>query len=155
MTTSQTRLMAAISEDTIADFWRGYFQEGFRSEVHSKLLELFDEANRQGITRATIAKRIKKRPELITRMLSSPSNLECDTISDIALALGCIPKLNLERIKDSIRDIKPNDVHPMTSFCVSVSSKVQISSETSVQPSNARPLTKAKFVFDMEECVNA
>jgi hypothetical protein len=51
-----------------------------------------------GYSRADFAKKIGRRPEQVTRWLSAPSNLEADTISDMSLGLGVIPKLVLEPI---------------------------------------------------------
>lgn len=90
MTTYLTRLMIAIKEVGISKYWIGYFREKFRGEVNDQLLEAF---RASGITKADIARKLDRRPEQITRWLSAPCNLEADTISDLALAFGHMPKI--------------------------------------------------------------
>jgi hypothetical protein len=95
MTTSLTRVMNAINDRVIGKFWIGYFRESFRGEVNDQLLQSFSNGDQ---TRADVARRLDKRPEQITRWLSSPCNLELDTISDLALALGLVPKIRFEKV---------------------------------------------------------
>lgn len=120
MTTSLIQLKKALSDDgAIPQFWLGYFQEGFRAELHEKLIELAEKLKSEdGKNKAYIAKRIGKRPEQISRWLSSPTNLECDTVSDLALAMGYIPKVTFSHIGDEIVDHKVNYVHPAENFVV-------------------------------------
>jgi DNA-binding phage protein len=99
MTISQTQLDQALSEPEIKKFWLGYFQENFRQEIQQQIIELFDFLKaKKGLTRADLARKIGRRPEQVTRWLSSPTNLESDTISDIALGMGMIPKLTFESV---------------------------------------------------------
>src|SRR5690242_6032135 len=93
MNTSLTRLKRALSEPEVGRFWLGYFQESFRSAVHQELLELFEGKKRNdGLSRGDLARKIGRRPEQLTRWLSAPTNLEIDTISDIALGMGFVPR---------------------------------------------------------------
>lgn len=109
MTISQTQLDQALSEKEIKKFWLGYFQQKFREEVHEQLLELYDSVkSARGIARSDLAKKIGRRPEQVTRWLSSPTNLEIDTISDLALGLGVIPKLEFQPISILFSEGKPN-----------------------------------------------
>ena len=98
MATSHSQLMNAISNEEIQPFWVAYFREHFRGLVHDQLLETFEVWKCQGNNRATLAKKLGRRPEQITRWLAAPSNCEIDTVSDIALAMGCMPKVTLESV---------------------------------------------------------
>lgn len=100
MTTLHPQLTNALSEETIPPFWVAYFRENFRSLVQDELLESFEALKRRGFSRAALARKLGRRPEQITRWLSAPNNMEIDTISDIALALGCVPRLSIERLGD-------------------------------------------------------
>ena len=100
MTISQTQLDQALSEPEIKKFWLGYFQESFREEIHQRLLELFEILKGGGFTRSDLAKKIGRRPEQVTRWLSSPNNLESDTISDLGLGMGVIPRLTFEPVRN-------------------------------------------------------
>lgn len=95
MNTYLMQAMNAISEASIDKYWVQYFRENFRGEINDKLLEAFALS---GLTKAEIARKLDRRPEQITRWLSAPSNLESDTISDIALAIGMMPSIRFERI---------------------------------------------------------
>lgn len=98
MDTSHSRVMNAISEDTIRPYWLSYFREFNRGRVHEQLLELFDAWKARGNNRASLAKKLDRRPEQVTRWLSSPTNFEIDTVSDIALAMGYLPRLSFDPI---------------------------------------------------------
>lgn len=99
MATSPSQLTNALSEEVIPRYWVSYFREYARGAVHDQLLEMFEAWKRRGFNRAGLAKKLERRPEQITRWLSAPSNLEIDTISDIALAMGCVPKIGFESIE--------------------------------------------------------
>ena len=109
MTISQTQLEQALSEPEIKKFWLGYFQENFRETVHQQLLELYQELRKAtGFTRCDLAQKIGRRPEQVTRWLSAPTNLELDTISDMGLGMGVIPKISFEPICNLFAVGKPN-----------------------------------------------
>jgi len=95
MSTYQTQLTSALEGQTISKFWLGYFREALRSEINDALLECFEAS---GLNKADIARKLDRRPEQITRWISAPCNLETDTVSDLALALGLIPRVRFEKI---------------------------------------------------------
>lgn len=98
MNTSLTRLMSAINEDKISKYWASFFREHFRGEINDQLIESFEAS---GLSKADIARKLDRRPEQITRWLSAPCNLEIDTISDLALSMGLVPKIRLEKIAEN------------------------------------------------------
>jgi hypothetical protein len=117
MTTSQTQLDQALSESEIKKFWLGYFQEGFREEVHQQLLEMFEQMqSKQRFTRSDLARKIGRRPEQVTRWLSAPTNLESDTISDMALGMGYVPRIRFEPVANVACSAKPNRTHPVSRY---------------------------------------
>ncbi|WP_070152581.1 helix-turn-helix domain-containing protein [Sphingobium phenoxybenzoativorans] len=117
MTTSLTPLQQAISEPEISKFWLGYMQEEFRAEVRDKLLEVFSTAKfSDGFTKADLARKSGKKPEQITRWLSSTGNFEIDTISDLLLAMGHVPRLQVVPVAELEPRGIPNDVHEISHF---------------------------------------
>lgn len=106
MSTSLTQLMSALSEPKLEKFWLNYFRENFRGEINDLLIELFKSA---ALSKADIARKLDRRPEQITRWLSAPNNLESDTISDIALSLGCVPKIRFERVGEDTSNCRQHE----------------------------------------------
>jgi hypothetical protein len=98
VTTYQEPVKKALSSKVLSGFWKGYFRESFRASVNDQLIEIFDSFRAAGGTKKEIADKIDKRPEQVTRWLTSPSNLELDTISDLALAMGYMPRLQFDGI---------------------------------------------------------
>ncbi len=96
-----------------------YFRQRLKNRVFDKLLAFFAaEAKRTGVTRKDIADRLGKDPAQITRMLSSPSNLTLDTISDFLLALDAEAEPpEIVRFTDRPR---LNSMHPLAAKALSV-----------------------------------
>lgn len=77
----------------------GYFRARFTNAIHQLVLERFLELQAQnGFKRADLARRIRTRPEQVTRWLSSPGNWELETLSDMLLGMGCEPVLTLKSL---------------------------------------------------------
>lgn len=114
MTTSQTQLRDELAKPKIRPFYLGYFQESYREQIHAALVELFETA-KGGLTKGSWATKANKRPEQVSRWISSPSNYEADTISDLALALGYVPRVTFEKL--NLDDgIKPNMTNKLSDF---------------------------------------
>lgn len=92
MNVSQTPFLSEIAADhfgpEIPSPKRAYFQQRLENRIFGFLLEKFMEAQKNGLTKAILARRIGKSPEVITRWLGAPSNLTLDTISDLLLAIS-------------------------------------------------------------------
>src|SRR5690606_2774143 len=71
------------------------FRETFRADINDALIECFEQS---GLSKADIARKLGRRPEQVTRWLSAPCNLEIDTVADLALAFGMMPKIRLDRV---------------------------------------------------------
>ena len=65
-----------------------YYRKRFKNRIFARLASFFaEEAEKTGITKKDIARRLEKDPAQISRWLSGPSNLTLETISDLLLAL--------------------------------------------------------------------
>ena len=65
----------------------GYFQARLKNRLHELVLVEFMKLEKQGFTKADMARRIHKKPEQITRLLGAPGNWTLDTVSDLLLAM--------------------------------------------------------------------
>ncbi len=86
----QDCLLEKKKDEVIPSRFRGYFQQRMYSRIHQLFLSLLRQAEEidSQFSKRTLAKRIERRPEQLTRWLSYPGNLTLDTISDLALGLG-------------------------------------------------------------------
>jgi hypothetical protein len=68
---------------------RAYFQGRLKNRLHNLVIRKFEEAEiEHGLTRAELARRIGKRPEVLTRLLGAPGNWTLDTVSDLLLGIA-------------------------------------------------------------------
>lgn len=91
MTTSATpEPQFDVSRDVrIPSATLGYFEARLNGLVHQLLLELYGRLEHQyDFTKRTLARRIGRRPEQLTRWLSYPTNLTLETMSNILVGLG-------------------------------------------------------------------
>lgn len=92
MNASRTQFLseinAGIGGPTIPASTRAYFQQRLRNRVLAFLLKKFQSAQKSGLTKAELARRIGKTPDVINRWLGAPSNLTIDTISDMLLGIS-------------------------------------------------------------------
>jgi hypothetical protein len=85
MNTSQiTTLSAPIGDDPIPVGSLGYFRARNRHRLYSLIIDEFEQS---GISQATLARRLRKSPEVICRWLGAPGNWRLDTISDLLFAI--------------------------------------------------------------------
>ena len=80
--------MAGHSGPPIPVGKRAYFQERLRIRVFNFLLGKFLQAQKQGLNKNILAKRIDRPPEVINRWLGAPSNLTLDSVSDLLLGIA-------------------------------------------------------------------
>jgi hypothetical protein len=68
---------------------RAYFQTRLKNRLYNFVVTKFLEEERAGnLTRAELARRIGRKPEVITRILKSPGNWRLDTVSDLLLGIA-------------------------------------------------------------------
>jgi len=71
---------------------RAYFRGRFGNKIHELVLAEFAAQEHEGKTsRAELARKIRRKPEQITRWLGSPGNWTLDTLSDLLLGMGLEP----------------------------------------------------------------
>lgn len=91
MSTFQTRLMSEIQAGhdgpPIPEAKLVYFQERLKNRFFEFVISRFLQQQKRGLTKAKLARRIGKKPEVVNRLLSAPSNLTLDTASDLLLGL--------------------------------------------------------------------
>jgi hypothetical protein len=92
MPTFQTQFLSEIGSGhdgpMIPESTRVYFQERFRGRIFEFLVNRFVRAQEKGLTKAKLARRIGKPPEVINRWLGAPSNMTSDSISDLLLGIS-------------------------------------------------------------------
>jgi hypothetical protein len=115
MPTSQTQffseLAAGHSGPPIPEAKRSYFQARLRNRLFNFILGKFVNEQANGLTKAILARRIGKSPEVINRWLGAPSNLTLDTLSDLLLGI-CAEELSPQSepiLNQSPRNYLPGD----------------------------------------------
>jgi hypothetical protein len=113
MTTSQTpflaELLAGHSGPPLPLGKRAYFQQRLRIRVFNFLLEKFAKAQKKGLNKNILAKRIGRPPEVVNRWLGAPSNLTLDSISDLLLGISA-EELELEA-SSPVNQVESNYSH--------------------------------------------
>lgn len=76
-----------------------YFRGRFSNNIHELVLAEFAAQERHGKTsRAELARKIRRKPEQITRWLGSPGNWTLDTLSDLLLGMGLEPAVSVRSL---------------------------------------------------------
>jgi hypothetical protein len=90
MTISATTTIASeVEAGVLSAETRAYFQARLRNRLYDLVLRKFSQAEgEKQMTKAELARRIGRRPEVITRLLSSPGNWTLDTVSDLLLGIA-------------------------------------------------------------------
>jgi hypothetical protein len=88
-----------------------YYRQRSKNRLFEAITSFFaDAAEQRGITKRDIAEFLKRDPALITRWLTTPSNLTLDTISDLLLSLGAEMDYTVTKFEDRPQ---PNEMHPL------------------------------------------
>lgn len=77
-------LSEPVGDNPVSDRTFGYVSAYTRQELHGLVLKAFREA---GISQVTLAKRMGKRPEQISRLLAAPGNWTIDTAAELLFAI--------------------------------------------------------------------
>src|SRR5260370_35711310 len=64
-----------------------YFRTRSRNRLYQFILSKFVAEQEKGLTKAALARRIGKSPEVINRWLGSPSNLTGDSVCDLLIGI--------------------------------------------------------------------
>jgi len=105
---SEVKADRPISVATLA-----YFRQRLRNHLYEMVLgEFLKQEAEHGLTKAMLARRIRRdNPSQITRWLSTPSNLEVDTISDLMVAMGAEPKVQVGYLDDEFASARNDGEH--------------------------------------------
>lgn len=109
MTTSQRTpfLSEVLEAGRISEVQLEYFRARLMLRFYSMIQSTFHRLRRSkpGFSKADLARRLGKGPEQITRWMNSPGNLTLKTVSDLLLAMGHEPALD-------VRDLEQGAVAP-------------------------------------------
>ncbi|WP_416242631.1 hypothetical protein ACLSSQ_10435 [Azospira sp. APE16] len=76
-----------------------YFRGRLSNRIHELVLAEFLAQEREGkTTRSCLARRIRRKPEQVTRWFGSPGNWTLDTLSDLLIGMGMEPTLSLQSV---------------------------------------------------------
>ena len=99
--------------EPLSDYALGYLNERVRNSFYDYVLRRFHEATeKEGLTKATLARRLGLEPARVTRLLGSPGNWTLDTVSELLVGI-CREELRprsepyLER---SVRNFQTEDL---------------------------------------------
>jgi hypothetical protein len=123
-----------------------YYRQRYRNRVFSKLVEFIsEEAQRNQVTQKDMAERLDKDPAVICRLLSQPSNLTLDSLSDILLAVDAEAEPpEIVRFQDR----RPsNYMHPLIAKALNVQVHAPLKAETSSAHNATLSLSGNDFSF--------
>jgi len=83
-----SEVAAGHSGPTIPPEKRAYFQTRLRNRLFSYVLSKFVDEQKKGLTKAALARRIGKTPDVVSRLLGAPGNWTLDTVSDLLLGIS-------------------------------------------------------------------
>jgi len=87
-TSRQTAILSEVAAKRPSVGTQAYFQSKAMSAFYTFVVQKFLEKERAGeLSRADLARRARKDPAVITRLLSKPSNMTLGTLSDLLLAI--------------------------------------------------------------------
>jgi hypothetical protein len=107
-----SELAAGHSGPTIPEAKRVYFQTRLRNRLFNYILGRFIREQKNGLTKAALARRIGKQPEMINRWLGMPSNLTLDTVSDLLVGI-CAEELTPQSEPLLDRLAQPMQINPI------------------------------------------
>ena len=94
----------------------GYFRGRLSNKLYQLVISEFIKREAAGFSKAKLARRIRKNPAQITRLLSGPGNWTIDTVSDLLLGMGFEPGVTAVAIRDEISELAdgPKELSDMT-----------------------------------------
>jgi hypothetical protein len=148
MTTSHRTLTTTTpTGDVLSAGDLAYFRERQSNRVYEAVFKAFVGA---GITKADLARKLKKKPEQITRWLSGPGNWTLDTVSDLLLALGsemtfvvtnfnAAPQVNIQPYQSIATTGLTGGVN--TPLTITASTSINMTASTSINMTASVPLS--------------
>jgi hypothetical protein len=83
-----------------------YFQERLRNRIYNFVISRFFEAERNGLTKALLARRLGSDPAVVSRLLGAPGNWTLDTVSNLLLGIAAE---ELKPASSSVLNRKPRN----------------------------------------------
>jgi hypothetical protein len=84
-----TVLTERNDRDALSSGTRAYFRARQKNRLYHLVMSKFRERqDAEGLTKAQLARRMGKKPEVVNRLLAAPGNWELDTLSDLLLAIA-------------------------------------------------------------------
>lgn len=80
-----SRFVRPTGEEPVAIDTLGYFRRRNKLRMYDVVMREF---KKSGISKATLARRLRKAPEVVNRLLSGPGNWTLDTVSDLMFAIS-------------------------------------------------------------------
>lgn len=122
---------------------RSYFQQRFQQQVFARIAKAFAlRAEEFDLTKSNVATLIGKDKAQLNRLLSHPTNMTIDTISEIAFALNFEPEIILQDLSENPRH---NFSHPAYDGFEEVLSPCFIYEESEYNSSNFRMSPKDEW----------
>jgi len=128
-----------VGGDVIPPAKLAYFRQRLRNRLHRVVLSEFSRlASAEGLTKKSLAQRIGRKPEQITRWLTASGNWTLDTLSDLLLGMGTEPSVTIGRFADTA--MAPTLVQPdwETNFII-IQSAVVVGTTRNVWRTGAPP----------------
>lgn len=100
----------------------GYFRGRLQNRLYDLVVREFLKQEAEGrLTKAEVARRIGRRPEVISRWLGAPGNWTLDTVSDLMLAMGAELEFSVVALPDARTKRSPTrrrkrPTHPSSSL---------------------------------------
>jgi len=108
---TQWTSVSSLEDAPISPAMLAYFLSAAKNDARDKLLGKFEEVSAsEGVTRAFIARRIRKSPEQVTRWLGAPGNWTLETLTNLAVAMGFRPRFEFDRLSELRQS---NEHHPL------------------------------------------
>lgn len=105
MSAPQSLLSNPKGDDRLSERALTYVATLTRLELHEIVLDAFERA---GITQATLAKRLGKRPEQVSRLLGGPGNWTIDTVAELLFAIdGSLARIEQRWPNRELRNASP------------------------------------------------
>jgi len=111
----------------------GYWAQITRRDFVDGLL---DHMNRSGVSQAALASRVGTSPQFITKALRSNANLTIETMTKLAMAVGCKVRLHLaeQRAVTTWLDHVPDTTVTKVPLAASASSEAMTISSVNLEP---------------------
>lgn len=107
-----------LSDDPLDPQHLGYLHARAQNKAHDCVLAVFmEEAETRGINKAYIARRLRKRPEVVGRCLTAAGNWTLDTLAELLGSMGYDVEINARSFRNPIL---PNRIHDMAAVNISV-----------------------------------